>query len=61
MTRHSILPVVLMLGHAAPAASGAGACGTFAPDVLYAAGDLPNSVAVADLDGELDLDLAVTQ
>jgi len=60
MTRLSILAVVLMLGYAAPAVSGEGTCGTFAPDVLYAAGDLPNSVAIGDLDGEFDLDLVVT-
>ena len=31
----------------------------FAPDVLYGAGDHPESVAVGDLDGDSDLDLAV--
>ncbi len=33
--------------------------GTFAPHVLYGAGGFPSSVAVGDLDGDLDLDLAV--
>ncbi|MFQ5415340.1 MAG: FG-GAP repeat domain-containing protein [Phycisphaerae bacterium] len=33
--------------------------GTFAEDVLYGAGDVPWSVAIADLDGDGNLDLAV--
>ena len=33
--------------------------GTFADDVLFGAGDQPRSVAVGDLDGDSDLDLAV--
>jgi hypothetical protein len=34
--------------------------GTFAAHVLYGAGTTPGSVAVGDLDGDGDLDLAVT-
>ncbi len=33
--------------------------GTFAPGVIYDAGDLPAAVALADLDGDADQDLAV--
>jgi hypothetical protein len=33
--------------------------GTFAPDVIYGAGDQPRSVAIGDLDGDWDADLAV--
>jgi len=36
-----------------------GQCGTFAEHVTYGVGDYPFSVAVGDLDGDLDLDLAV--
>ena len=32
--------------------------GTFAAGVTYGVGDLPHSVAIGDLDDDLDLDLA---
>ncbi len=45
---------------AAPTVAGPPPC-TFTNDVTYDAGDAPRYVAVGDLDGDLDLDLAVAK
>jgi hypothetical protein len=59
MQIHRIASVAAVLAVSLPVSLAHGQCGTFADDVRYGAGDRPTSVAVGDVDGDLDLDLAV--
>ena len=51
--------VITVLACPLGAVAADGECGTFASAVAYGAGELPEAVAVGDLDGDGDLDLAV--